>query len=238
MRPSAPARPFELRSVRDLVGRQRRTAQLERYVAVEALEGVEERRESLPPRRAAEREQPERPFDSRGGRRRERVHVDRMADGGAQLRRLQREARRVDAEYPVREPRCEPQRPARVPVRVPEQNRHPAGARERHGERDESGNHVHEHRIRATEQRTELPLEREHATRLAARVERPHLDVRRDLVPVRGPAQHDHVVDALGKRTHEIERLRKRAMRRIQRLRDEDELHQRAPARTRSTSSR
>ncbi len=66
-------------------------------------------------------------------------------------------------------------------------------------------------------------------------------NVRTD-TPVRPPhrlARDDsELVDAGRKRVDELDRLRKRRMVRVECLRDEDELHQRAPASTRSTSDR
>jgi hypothetical protein len=122
-------------------------------------------------------------------------------------------------------------------MRVPEEQRDAAGPRDRRCEQRELRDHVHEHGVGSARCAEHGGFECGDAAGARRRVEEPHARIRRR-VPVR-VARHDReLVDPLRECFREVDRLRERRVRRVERLRDEGELHQRAPASTRSTRSR
>ena len=233
---------LELGGVRALVVGQRRPAQLELGIEA-ALDREAQPRERrlvpLPAGHPAEREQAQRPVLARASARHEAIDVDRVA-GRVQLRRLERERAAVDAEDDVGEARGDAQRAARVPVRVPEQERHAARLRERRQQHQEERHHVDEHGVRAARELAACcPREPQPATGARACAEGRQLDRRRQVVSPDRAAEDVHGVEAVGEGPHEVDRLGERGMVGVDRLRDEEQPHQRTvPATVASASAR
>ena len=71
--------------------------------------------------------------------------------------------------------------------------------------------------------RSELTNEPSAARELPGRAERTHSDVRRQLVPADAGAEHSHVLESLGERGDEVERVGEDRVVGVERLGDEDE---------------
>ena len=235
-------RALQLGPVRELVVGQRGPAELE--LRVEArLHGQaqrsERRRVALPARHPAEREQPQTPLPAIVVAGREALDVDRVA-GRVQLRRLERERAPVDAEHDVREARGGAERASGVPVRVPEEERHASRLRERREQDEEERHHVDERGVGAAR---DLAARRSRETQASPdpgpRAEGRELDIRRQVVAPDRAAQDADRLEAAGESADEVDRLREGGMVGVDRLRDDEEPHQRAvPATVASASSR
>ena len=98
--------------------------------------------------------------------------------------------------------------------------------RERRGQEEKQGDHVGEHGGRSgllSKLRSELTNESSAARGLPGRTERSHPDVRRQLVPADAGAEHGHVLELLGERRDEVERVGEDGMVGVERLGDKDE---------------
>ena len=148
----------------------------------------------------------------------------------AHLRRAKRERACVDAEDGVGEPSREAQQPAGVPVRVPQRYGTPRSL----GERPERARRRAEPcaRARIVRPLAQLARERAHERQTTseprrARRRRAHARSRQWRMDAHGLTEHHDLVAARRQRFDEVECLRERGMLSVERLRDEDEPHQR-----------
>ncbi len=144
------------------------------------------------------------------------------------LRRAERERCGLRAEDHVDEARGRGERPARVPLRVPEQQRHAQELCGRCGQHGEERHHVHEHRVRSRatcQLRDDALREGESAPHACGRAEDPDAHIGRKLVPACIRAQHHHLVEPPRECPHEIERVREHRVILVDRLRHEDQPH-------------
>ncbi len=179
--------------------------------------------EPLRRRVAPEREQPE-VVARRMVAARELREVDPVADR-VHLRRVEREGAAVDARHRRRDRRGGSERRARTPVREPEDERNPERPDERRAEHRVDRAHV---RDDADGPRAELARERrleaQAAADLATVAEQPHARVRRERPVRRAVGEHDELVHVRRERADHRHRRSERVVRRVDLLRDEDEL--------------
>ena len=96
----------------------------------------------------------------------------------------------------------------------------------RRGQEEKQRDHMGEHGRGPgflSKLQSELANESSATRELPGPTERAHSNVRRQLVPADGGAQHGHVVESLGERRDEVERVGEDGMVGVERLGDEDE---------------